>query len=376
MSGLIWAGIGKGISDAGSAFGSAMLRSVTDEERQQDRLELARERQAAAAELQRQRMEAAAERQADRIAAKGSSSGGSGGLSAAEIGSGGADEGMIARAAGLTIPELRAARQYSETGNAEPFKRDVTRYTRDQDDGMAGANDEYSDAVSRKYSTLNEEKVRELPPGFEQEMRARNKALAKIEESYRLGKNYKEVAEGRQTQQEVDTTSDVLSGRRDPGTAGTAIAAGQGKDLYGGDSNVTRQKFTGQTSTTAVGESQITENRAQAGQAAAAARKSDAEVKASMEGDLKKMPYEKLTTQLDIVRKAADSTDDRERKAKLEQRFDAILVELDARQNPKAASPKAGDNAPAGLPKGAVQIGTSGGKPVYQTPDGKRFIQK
>jgi SpoVK/Ycf46/Vps4 family AAA+-type ATPase len=27
------------------------------------------------------------------------------------------------------------------------------------------------------------------------------------------------------------------------------------------------------------------------------------------------------------------------------------------------------------LPTGAVQIGTSGGKPVYQTPDGKRFIQ-
>jgi hypothetical protein len=28
------------------------------------------------------------------------------------------------------------------------------------------------------------------------------------------------------------------------------------------------------------------------------------------------------------------------------------------------------------LPKGAVQVGTSGGKPVYQTPDGKKFIGK
>ena len=28
----------------------------------------------------------------------------------------------------------------------------------------------------------------------------------------------------------------------------------------------------------------------------------------------------------------------------------------------------------SGLPAGAKQIGTSGGKPVYQTPDGKRFI--
>jgi hypothetical protein len=39
------------------------------------------------------------------------------------------------------------------------------------------------------------------------------------------------------------------------------------------------------------------------------------------------------------------------------------------------AAPKP-ESATAGLPKGAKQIGTSGGKPVYETPDGKRFIQK
>lgn len=37
------------------------------------------------------------------------------------------------------------------------------------------------------------------------------------------------------------------------------------------------------------------------------------------------------------------------------------------------ASPK---SAPAGLPDGAVQIGTSGGKPVFQTPDGKKFVKQ
>lgn len=31
--------------------------------------------------------------------------------------------------------------------------------------------------------------------------------------------------------------------------------------------------------------------------------------------------------------------------------------------------------ANVGLPKGALQIGTSGGKPVFQTPDGRKFIQ-
>jgi hypothetical protein len=38
---------------------------------------------------------------------------------------------------------------------------------------------------------------------------------------------------------------------------------------------------------------------------------------------------------------------------------------------PTAAAPKATVKA---LPAGAKQIGTSGGKPVYQTPDGKKFI--
>lgn len=39
-------------------------------------------------------------------------------------------------------------------------------------------------------------------------------------------------------------------------------------------------------------------------------------------------------------------------------------------------APKSSTSSPAGLPAGAVQIGTSGGKPVYQTPDGKKFVQQ
>lgn len=39
------------------------------------------------------------------------------------------------------------------------------------------------------------------------------------------------------------------------------------------------------------------------------------------------------------------------------------------------AAPAAKKASPAALPAGAKQIGTSGGKPVYETPDGKRFIQ-
>lgn len=62
--------------------------------------------------------------------------------------------------------------------------------------------------------------------------------------------------------------------------------------------------------------------------------------------------------------------------AKLKGRMEKLSDELDG----KAPAPKslANGTKPAAkvikaLPKGAKQIGTSGGKPVYETPDGKRF---
>lgn len=43
---------------------------------------------------------------------------------------------------------------------------------------------------------------------------------------------------------------------------------------------------------------------------------------------------------------------------------------------PAAPAAAAKPASPAALPAGSKQVGTSGGKPVYETPDGKRFIQK
>jgi hypothetical protein len=44
-------------------------------------------------------------------------------------------------------------------------------------------------------------------------------------------------------------------------------------------------------------------------------------------------------------------------------------------QQRKVVSPPRAETNPIGLPDGARKIGTSGGKAVYETPDGKRFIQ-
>jgi hypothetical protein len=67
--------------------------------------------------------------------------------------------------------------------------------------------------------------------------------------------------------------------------------------------------------------------------------------------------------------------------AKDRQQMDADFSHLREKFNlPPAAAPQ--DKQPGNattinaLPDGAKQIGTSGGKPVYQTPDGKKFIAK
>lgn len=390
MSGLIWAGIGKGIADAGTAVGSSMLRSITDDERQQDRLELARERQTAAAELQRQRLDQSRELAQARLDARGSGGSG-GGLSLDDIAEGGKAEGIVAGMLdGSTIPELRRVRAFRD-GKGDQFKQDVTRNVAGPNDGSnepAGA-DKAANPMARdpsQASSIVTQIMREYPPGFEAEMRSKVKALARIEEAAAQGKNYDSVTKGRQTQQEVDASTEAMRDPARAGVIGQGMAAGQGKELVGGDSNVTRNKFTGATTNTLVGDSQMRENNAQAGQASAAGRKSDAD--ASRVND---------RTDTETLRTMADYTQ-RERtlrtqlgKAMIGEEKDNARAELDAllqerkdfearvaTRKPQAAGSKTSDNKPAAaaaLPRGAVQIGTSGGKPVYQTPDGKKFIQ-
>ncbi|MCY1168271.1 hypothetical protein D9M73_82590 [compost metagenome] len=63
-------------------------------------------------------------------------------------------------------------------------------------------------------------------------------------------------------------------------------------------------------------------------------------------------------------------------RARATQLLNQSLIDRGA-DSDKPTAPGAGNpSAPAGLPQGARQVGTSGGKPVYETPDGKRFIQK
>ena len=262
MSGLIWGGIGQGIANAGSTMGSYMMQSAMQEDRQEER----RREKEEEARRQAER-DALYRRTAEQQAAGKSGGGADGGMPAADIAEGGKAEGLVARKAGMTVPELRAMRKFSETGDVEPFKRGVERYKEE----VEGA--DTTDAVSRKYAKQMglTEIVRELPPGFDREARSKLQKLAEIEESYLLGGKYDDVTKGRRNQQEVNMSEAAIARPETAGTIGQGMAAGTGKALMGGDSNVTRNLFTGKTDTTDVGRSVISENQAQARQAGAKA---------------------------------------------------------------------------------------------------------
>lgn len=274
MSGLVWSALGQGISSLGGTMGSIMAREADREDRQEEQRRRDEERRAATErENQRNR-----DLRMELAAGKGSADSP---LSMADIGEGGKAEGLVARLAGMTVPELRARRKLSETGDTEPFKQDTTQYKPEVE------GEDTTDAVSRKFAKQMDltETIRSLPPGFEAEAKAKAQALAKIEESLVLGGKYSSVTQGRVHQQQVDKTEEAIRSPERAGIIGQGVAAGKGNDIVGGDSNVTRNKFTGDTSVTPVGESQRQENLAQAGQASAAARLSGAKADAIAAGE-------------------------------------------------------------------------------------------
>lgn len=243
MSGLILGGIGKGLSDAGSQIAGLMYKGIASEEDRADRAALRMY------DIQQRAADKEADRElrreiADNKSANGSGQGGQGGLALKDINEGGAAEGIVARQAGMTVPELRQLRRSSQTGDMSSFMQ--TSAVEDE----SGGHD-----------------VTSLPPGFEKEYKAKLKALAAIEESYALGGKYDDVQKGRRTGQQIDATARAEANPGQAGLIGQAMAVGEGKDIIGGDSNVTRNKFTGETKVTPVGQSVITENNAQAANA-------------------------------------------------------------------------------------------------------------
>jgi hypothetical protein len=257
----------------------------------------------------------------------------------------------------MTVPEYAAFYNSLKTGDKSAFLQDVTRTNvTPAVPGMGAVEGDMSDAVSRKTATRTEETIKALPPGFEGEYKAKMKKLADIQESYALGGQYDDVTKGRQNQFQTETGQGVLAGAIKPGPAGEAVGVSLGKeriDVKGGEKlNV----FTGESTTTPVGQSEIAENKAQAGSAGALSKKYGKEIEkidAEISGGMfNKNSSEKLTSVINAANATIKSLDESSKgstpEAKAEwqrQRDDAVTIRdkamtlqkngLDARDKPK-----------------------------------------
>ena len=411
MAGLILAGIGKGIADAGSTMANIGIRGyetreaarLRSAEKDEDRLwreeqkELDRDRQD-----ERDRMY---RRTAEQQAAGNKGTGGMKGFAPEDIAPGGKLADMMAGQMGMTVPEYEQFYSARKTG-------DMSAYATESKDIGKVLDDEYGE------QTLTE---RVVPEGFKKEFAAKSKMLSDIQQSYVAGNEAKNIAEGRQIGLITNTMEGVLAGTITPTKAGQATAVGKGVAPFGGDSNVTRNVLEGGVSVTPVGESAIAENKAQTGAQNKLAEKHGEEI-IKIREDVKKIQAEipevnartkKIQAETGQVGKdgGKDTDKTQERLSSVVNATNATIKSLEETKPPASSPARAGwdaqyadalalraeatrlqrealgvraekpaaKNEPAAklsaLPTGAKYIGMSKGKKVYELPDGSRYIE-
>lgn len=339
--GLIWAGIGKGIADAGSTMGQFLFKDLMAQEDREYKAASRREELA----MRLEDRERDRELRREMAAGKDGGGGGSSGLKAEDYAPGGKLAGMLAGKLNMTEPEYSAFYNARKTGDFSAFEKDETTY------GDFG----------------EEKKIKRLPAQFREFFDSKNKALADIEESYALGNRYDDVAKGRQTTFKTETAQGVLGGKIEAGKGGQAVAVTEGKPLVNVEGGMQYNQYTGDSKVTPVGQSQIVENQAQAAQAGALAKKYGKDIEkitAEIEGGMfNKNSSEKLTSMINSANATIKSLTEGskgttpEAKAAWQRQYDdAVAVRdkatalqkgsLDARDTNKPAAPAKPEAAP------------------------------
>lgn len=343
--GLIWAGIGKGLADAGSTMGQFLFKDLLAKEDREYKA-------ATRAEELRLRME---DRERDRelrreiAAGREGGGGGQGGLKAEDYAPGGKLAGMIAGKMGMTEPEYASYYNARKSGDMTPFMQESTSTVMDDEFG------------EQKLTTKS------LPAGFEKEFRSKVKALSDIEESYALGGRFDDVAKGRKTEFQTSTAQGVLSGAIKAGKGGEAVAVSEGKPLIDVKGGEKFSQYTGESETTPLGKSEIQENKAQAGKYSKEIEKIQAEIDS---GQLGKNSRDRLTTMINSANATIKSLNDGskgstpEAKAEWQRQYDDAVALRDkatgllkgtldekANQPPKPAAPAPGAGAAGGAEK-------------------------
>lgn len=288
MAGLIGnyigASLGKGISDIGGMMFKAADQRMAREDRAAEKAdERAYRMERDALERDKDMKIALMNDETRRMMRSGGGEGGSGGIT--EIPEGSLVEETIAGSQGMSVPEYRAWRKAQQTGDYSDLGR------------AYGGTVKSTEVDEDSEGYLSVRKTVEYPPGFDDVKADRVKRLAEIQREFIHGKNYKEITEADRIRQGMALTDDAV---KNPGNAGKnaqGFAAGEGKPLYGGDSNVTRNNYTGATTTTEVGKATI-------GEKGANAKRMNERVTSLVDtGDFKAMEAQRklLTSQLDSL---------------------------------------------------------------------------
>lgn len=383
---LMWAGFGKGLADAGSTMASFLMKSEMAREDREARMTLRREELAyrEANDLaNREFRESQNQLYKKAVGAGGSSGGGGGGkggIPLEDLALGGKAESMIAMNSGMTLPEYQRFRKADTTGDFSPFMKDEI------DIGPSG----------------DESTVSRLPPQFKEYADAKRKQIGAIIESYALGPAFDDVQKGRQTGLITSIGEKAYTSPETAPVGGQAVAVMGGKPLVDVKDGMQFNQYTGTSKVTPVGQSQITENQAQAGAQGALAKKYGAEITkigAEIEsGMFNRKGADRLTTMVNSANTTIKSLQESskgktpEAQAEWQRQYDDAVVlrdkamsllkgQMDEKTPPKP-KPETGaskaETAPVvkALPAGATLIGKSNGKNVYALPDGTRYIQK
>lgn len=330
MSGLILAGIGKGIADAGQTFGSFMMQGIQD--KRKDELEALRdERLIAREELREQRA-------VDRVEAAA--------LKDAEI---------FAKAE-------QAAPAIGDTRRFDKFKKDVGPTDMAEDELRKVFDEQYNqrkvgafegaDRYVERYSKQKEDVLNEIrrTGGSSGLINQAQNSVKTAQEAERAADRLafdqkKEDARAGETNRRLDLLDERITSQNKT----DAIRANKPAGGAGGGAAKVRSTYTNSEG-----------NKV-------AVMSDGSEKTLGKAGDFDKS-VASLVTKMSKDDYAFSKLPEAEKREKAIERLTG-----------GTAAPKTGDNPkPAAtisaLPKGATQIGTSGGKPVYQTPDGKKFI--
>ena len=398
MAGLVMGNIGQAISGFGANVGNLMFKTIGDEADRDARIAARREewmarledRQLARTEnndLKRELLEM----KIDAGGGGGKSGGKSSNINMEDIKPGGSQEVWAAAKMEMTVPQYKAFYNSLKTGDKSAFLQEVTRTNvTPAVEEMGDPTGAMSDAVSRSTAVRTPETIKAPPPGFEAEYKAKMKKLGDLQESYALGGQYDDVMKGRQQGFQTGVGEGILNKSivgKDIGNASQAVGSSLGKDSYKVEGGEKLNVFDGISTTTAVGQSEIAENKAQAGSAGALSKKYGKEVEkidAEIAGGMfNKNSSEKLTSIINSANATIKSLDESSKgntaEAKAEwqrQRDDAVAIRdkaitmqkngLEARDKPKSdatstAMPE--PKSPADLAK--IKSGTR-----YKAPDG------